>query len=197
MAGLFAAIAPFIPSAISAVGSILGGRAQDRGQRAANASNERIAKENRDFQERMSSTAYQRSAKDLSAAGLNRILALGSPASTPSGATAVMQNPRMGKAEALKYGTSSALQARIAQGQFKLLTSQINNVDNATLKLQSETSLTNSRAVIEAEKAKILSDSSFNIRSLLEEFGIKFRVPDKPEYKYDPKSVSPRKPPVE
>lgn len=37
------------------------------------------------WQERLSNTAYQRAADDLEKAGLNRVLALGSPAGTPSG----------------------------------------------------------------------------------------------------------------
>jgi len=177
----------------SLAGSFMGGRAADKGQQAANKANLKIAREQMAFQERMSSTAYQRSAKDLTAAGLNRILALGGPASSPSGALATMQSESAGKAEALKTGTASALQARIATQQFKQAQAQTGLINQTTLKEVQNTALANSRAVIEAEKAKVVQDSSFNIRSILKEFGIDTRV-DEPK-PYDPKSVSSKKTP--
>jgi hypothetical protein len=62
------------------------------GQRSANRQNIRLMREANAFTERMSNTAYTRAARDLENAGLNRILALGSPASTPGAQMATVGN---------------------------------------------------------------------------------------------------------
>lgn len=59
--------------------------------------NKREAQKQRDWQTDMSNTAYQRAADDLEAAGLNRILALGQGAATPSGAQASIEQPKIGQ----------------------------------------------------------------------------------------------------
>lgn len=81
----------------SSLGGVAAGVAGDlAGVALSGRYNAKEAKKNREFQAYMSNTAYQRAAVDLENAGLNRVLALGSPSSSPSGATASIQAPKLG-----------------------------------------------------------------------------------------------------
>lgn len=72
------------------------------------------ASKTRAMQKVGSNTAYQRAAKDLEKAGLNRLLALGSPASTPGGAQANLPDVgnTMGRAATTALQMASAASQR-------------------------------------------------------------------------------------
>ena len=125
-------MASWLPAAIGAGGGLLSGLIGKSGQAGANKMNLKIAREQMDFQERMSGTAYQRAAKDLSAAGLNRILAIGSPATTPAGARAQMQNEDALLAEGVKSGVASAFDAVRLRNETKLNNAHVEQVKAQT-----------------------------------------------------------------
>jgi len=87
------------------------------GQGSANKANRQIAREQMAFQEQMSNTAAQRAAEDYRRAGLNPALAYERGASSPSGASATMQN-------VVGDLASNAQQARALNTQLKIARDQ-------------------------------------------------------------------------
>lgn len=120
-----------------AAAGVVGGFMGMQGQQGANSTNERMqrdanqmnmniaeknnaasqanAREQMQFQEKMSSTAYQRSTKDMKAAGINPMVAYQQGgASSPGGAAGTVSTPKMEAAHienAMGKGVSTAIEA--------------------------------------------------------------------------------------
>ena len=107
---------------LSFLGGALGGLFSFIGARRANKRAAALARENRDWQERMSNTAYRRAVADMRAAGLNPVLALGRPASTPGGNVA----PVLDEGSA---ATKGAVAMSAAVNQIKLMQAQARNLN--------------------------------------------------------------------
>lgn len=144
----FAAAAPI-------VGSVLGGLLNRKGQKAANAQNLAMAREQMAFEERMSSTAHQREVRDLEAAGLNPVLSGmgGSGSSTPSGASARFENTETGFGD-LGEAASSAVMARRVNQEYKNAQLTANLIRQNTRKAAADAVLSEHDAAIRGNDAQ-------------------------------------------
>lgn len=119
-----------IAGGVAGIGNYIGGK-------DTNEANLKIAREQMRFQERMSNSAYQRAMADMRAAGLNPILAYSQGgASAPSGASATMQNPRIG--DVLTDTVNSGLKAAQVLPAVDQVQAQTTNTRTQTAKAIAE-----------------------------------------------------------
>lgn len=97
---------------------ILGGSATRRAQKDANNTNIQLAKENRDWEERMSNTSWQRGVEDMKAAGMNPMLAYSQGGSSTPNVSAATVRPEDGLGRSVSSASGKAMQAlAVAQAQ--------------------------------------------------------------------------------
>lgn len=128
------------------------------GSERTNAANRREAEKNRQFQERMSSTAAQRSVKDYANAGLNPALAYERTASSPGGATATM-------GDSISSSVNSAFNARRAYNEIQMMKADVDAKNAAATAARTQAAANSEQAQLtSAQRIRAIQDTNFNFQ---------------------------------
>lgn len=150
---------PYLAFASDMIGPALGFLGGER----ANQSTAAMSQRQMDFQERMSSTAYQRATADMRAAGLNPMLAYSQGgASSPAGSSPAMM-------DTISPAVSTAMQSRRLRADLENLT-QVNK------KLVQETALTS--AMQNKVQAETAASNELAGRTNLEKMLLHLELPE-------------------
>lgn len=116
------------------------------GQIQTNQANRAMAREQMNFQERMSNTAAQRSVADFRAAGLNPALAYENVSSTPGGASAQMGNAAASGQSAATAFNQLLMQKQQNAADLRLKESQAQLAHNQAVQAKSSSDLMHQQA---------------------------------------------------
>lgn len=146
-----------IPQVAAWGASAYGQFAQAEGQRSTNAanigmaeraneSNERMARENREWQQFMSNTSMRRQVRDYERAGINPLLGVGQGASTPTGSVstaspAKVDNPMSGFMASAQELANQMITLRKQKGELELMNKQGKLTDSQAAKAKAEAEL--------------------------------------------------------
>jgi hypothetical protein len=151
------------PAVIAAAGAVGASLIGASGQRSANKKNISLAQDNRQWQENMSNTEYQRSMRDMRKAGLNPMLAYSKGgASTPSGSVATAQNA----APDFSKVVSSAQHARRLSADLKAVEANTKKTIQDEKLARMTTKLTENKIYTEAQNQIIAGKTWQQIEAL-------------------------------
>lgn len=125
-----------------------------------NYENKKESARDRAFQERMSSTAWQRSVRDMKAAGINPLLAFDKGgASTPGGSKATIANP-------LENTASTAMQLKRNNEEIKLLQAQTAKTMSEKMNIDQNMGIKGPGAAAAGSVQNMIEDIKKNVPSI-------------------------------